>query len=567
MTTLPIWSGGLQNTIEHPGIALNQELQLMIPSQHIIAIDDKPVCPHNPFATIAAVQSQQIITNGSQQIRNVTVKLLSPPIIVSLRKEQTFDGNDYNSRINKNKGNIMSAAELNYFKNRNNNVTLFIHGYNVAYGQFGPKADKVILDPSTLSLGLPAIFISGQGDSTIYRDLSMLRQYFPQIPPNTTSINGRADLEVMLNGTDAHNWIIHMEDNLNRATTQFNRTNYLKFERLLNIAWSGDPFPLDYVAAIQAISDPKIEPATHLAQIIMELKAAGINNINVIAHSLGNGLLVKAMDILGKNNPNIISHAFLWQPAIPDNTFARTEKEHDPAYFMDPALDPWYVPDAYKAAQQMTILYSFNDNILGPIMPHQAIQEQIDQEKDTKELWMGRIFTYFGISLYILSVWIGVPPEYLLLSGVRQRYYLTWIALYPCSKDGHYFNKQFSNEVEYWSIKESIGFNIILEQLSQEQYTQFDLMIPCIKELFALMKVLENSSYRPSAAMGYSGPDLESPLMQNLLESGKLILINQSEWLWEHSGMRIPAERVMQNVYQKHIIGGDGVKQFGLYTL
>lgn len=567
MTTLPIWSGGIQNTIEHPNITLNQELQLMIPSQHIVAIDDKPVFPHDPLAIIEAPQSQQIVTIGNQQQRSVTIKLLSPPIIVSLRKEETFDGNDYYARMSKNNGNILSQTEINYFKARNNNATLFIHGYNVAYGKFGPKADKVILDPSTLSLGLPAIFMSGQGDSTIYRDLSVLRLYFPQIPINTTAINGHADLEVVLNGTDAHNWIIHMEDNLNRATRQFDRTNYLKFERIINITWSGDPFPLDYVTAIQAISDPKIEPAKHLAQLIIELKNAGINEINIIAHSLGNGLLIKVMDILGEQYPDIINHAFLWQPAIPDNTFARTEKDHDPAYFMEPTLDPWYVPNAYKSAQKITILYSFNDNILGPIIPHQAIQDQIDEEKDTKELWMGRLLTVYGSSLYILSSWIGIPPEYLLLSGVREKYYLTWISVYPCSKDGHYFDKQFAKEVNYWVTKETLGLNLILDQLAQSQNDQFNLVMPCAKELFTLMKVLECSPYRPSAAMGYSGPDLESPLMQNLLHSGKLILINQSEWLWEHSGMRIPTDRVMLNVYQKHIMGGDGIQKFGLYHL
>lgn len=567
MSTLPIWSGGLQDVIEHPGVELNQELQLLIPNQHIIAIDNNPIAPHKPIAQIPAPQEQQITNTNNQRQRAVTIKLLSPPIIVSLRKEETIDGNDYNSRINFNNGNILSSSEINYFKNRQNNITIFIHGYNIGYGKFGPKADKVTLDPSTLSLGLPAIFMTGQGDSTIYRDLDILRQYFPQIPLNTTSINGRADLEVMLNGTDAHNWIIRMEDNLNRATNQFNRTNYLKFERILNITWSGDPFPLNYVEAIQAISDPKVEPAKHLAQLIMQLKNEGITEINVIAHSLGNGLLVKAMDILGQQCPDVINHTFLWQPAIPDNTFSRTDNYHDPSYYINPTFDPWYVPNAYKAAQKITVLYSYNDNILGPFLPNQANQSEINQQKDTKELWMARLFTPFGLSIYILSNWIGIPPEYLLRSGVREKYYRTWISLYPSTKSGHYFSKQFSDEVSYWVTKESAGLNLIYDQLLQLQNNQLDYITPCVNELFTLTKVLENSSYRPCAAMGYSGPNLENKLMQNLLDTGKLILVNQTSWLWEHSGIRIPADRVMQNVYQKHIIGGDGMHQFGLYNV
>ena len=567
MNVLPIWSGGLQDTLEHPGVTLNQELQLLVPNQHIIAIDNQPVLPYEPMPTIPAPQPQQIITTAQQQTRSVTIQLLSPPIIVSLRKEETIDGNDYVTRMNKYNGNILSPAEMSYFKNRQSNVTLFIHGYNIAYGKFGTKAENVTLDPTTLSLGLPAIFMTGQGDSTIYRDVAMLRQFFPQIPINTTSINGYADMEVILNGTDAHNWMIHMEDNLNRATKQFNRINYLKYERIINITWSGDPFPLDYVFAIQAISDPKVEPAKHLGQLIMQLKNEGIAQINVIAHSLGNGLLVKAMDILGVQRPDVISHAFLWQAAIPDNTFSRTDNDHDPAYYINPTLDPWYVPNAYKAAQKITVLYSYNDNILGPRLPHQLNQAEIDDEKDSKELWMSRLLTSFGLSMYILSNWIGVPPEYLLRSGVREQYYRTWISIYPCTKDGHYFNKEFSKEVFYWVTKDSVGLNLIFDLLQQGQNNEFETIMPCVKELFTLSKVLENSSYRPHAAMGYSGPDMESKLMKNLLAAGRLILVNQSPWLWEHSGMRIPADRVMKNVYQKHIVGGDGMHQFGLFNV
>jgi hypothetical protein len=153
-----------------------------------------------------------------------------------------------------------------------------------------------------------------------------------------------------------------------------------------------------------------------------------------------------------------------------------------------------------------------------------------------------------------------------LRSGVREKYYRTWISLYPCTTDGHYFDKQFSDEVSYWVTKESLGLSLIYHQLAQESHDLLEMITPCLEELFTLKKVLENSPYRPCAAMGYSGPDLESKLMQNMLESGKLILVNQTAWLWEHSGMRIPADRIMQNVYQKHIIGGDGMHQFGLYN-
>lgn len=67
--------------------------------------------------------------------------------------------------------------------------------------------------------------------------------------------------------------------------------------------------------------------------------------------------------------------------------------------------------------------------------------------------------------------------------------------------------------------------------------------------------------------MGYSGPDTNSALIKKLLASGKLITIDQTQWLWDHSGMRIPSAQLMQNVYEKHIIGGDGAHAFGLYGI
>lgn len=567
MPTLPIWSGGLQDVIEHPGIDLAQDLQLIIPTQHLVAIDGQPIPPHSPESKISSAQSAQIKIINNQRQRNVAIQLLSPPIMISLRDEQYGDGNDYQSRLLVNNGKMLSKSEINYFKNRGSNATLFIHGYNVAYGKFGPKADNVVLDPSTLMLNLPAIFITGQGDSTVYRDINILRNAFPQIPDNVTSINGCADLEIMLNGSEAHNWLIRMEDNLNRATRAFNRDNYLKFERIINISWSGDPFPLDYVDAIRAISDPKIKPAQRLADVIFELKEAGVNAINIIAHSLGNGLLVKTMEYLGEKNQNIIAHAFLWQPAIPDNVFSLDSQTHDPSYYFDPALDPWYVPHAYRSAQKISILYSFNDNILGPLLPNQANQAEIENEKSVKELWSAKALSPFGLSLYLLSSWIGVPPSNLINSYARQKYYLTWISVYPATIDGHVFDKNFANEISYWTSKDYNSLTKIIDQVSLASHNILTTIMPFINELFTLAKVVENSPYRPNAAMGYSGPEMNSALMKNMLASGKLINIDQTQWLWDHSAMRIPTDQIMQNSYEKHIIGGDGTHAFGLYDI
>jgi hypothetical protein len=287
----------------------------------------------------------------------------------------------------------------------------------------------------------------------------------------------------------------------------------------------------------------------------------------VIGHSLGCGLLIKAMDIVGKQNPHAISHAFLWQAAIPDNAFSRDANTHETGYYFDPTLDPWYVPHALNSAQKITVLYSNNDNTLGPIPPHQSNQIEIDQDKSVKELWSARALSPFGLSLYLLATWIGVPVDYFLHGYTRQQYYNTWISIYPRTKDGHYFSKSFATEVGYWVNKEYDNITQITDHLSRQHHSILETIAPCVDELFTLAKVIENSPYKPAAAMGYSGPELNTPTMQNLKATGKLITVDQTQWLWDHSGMRVPSAALMQNVYQKHVIGGDGSHDFGIYSI
>ena len=89
--------------------------------------------------------------------------------------------------------------------------------------------------------------------------------------------NGRI-LLAKLNGTDDHNWWIHMEDNLNHATGQFDRKNYLPYTRVINVAWPGDPkFSGDYLVANQS----SVEPGRRLAKLLKQLKQHDIK-INII---------------------------------------------------------------------------------------------------------------------------------------------------------------------------------------------------------------------------------------------------------------------------------------------
>src|SRR5690606_10905025 len=92
-----------------------------------------------------------------------------------------------------------------------------------------------------------------------------------------------------LNGSGAHHWYLHMEDNLNRATGRFDRSDYSKYTRLIHLAWSGDVSSLDYMTAETRAN----KAGFGLARVIDQLTAEGIA-VNIIAHSLGNRVLLVA---------------------------------------------------------------------------------------------------------------------------------------------------------------------------------------------------------------------------------------------------------------------------------
>ena len=62
-------------------------------------------------------------------------------------------------------------------------------------------------------------------------------------------------------------------------------------------------------------------------------------------------------------------------------------------------------------------------------------------------------------------------------------------------------------------------------------------------------------------AMGYSGPD------QNTVDclADKLTVIDQTPWLYSHSGMRVPSDDLMQHVYRERIWKGSPGYHFGNY--
>jgi len=296
---------------------------------------------------------------------HLKLRLLHPPIIIDLRTE------------NKKQNYLLSKTELEYFQTTQSNATLFIHGYNVDFGEFGqqisalisktnhlcPTAGQVyyqdhsnLLNPSKSSL-LKLKFTDAP--ATVWRDRQHLKNIFGHAMRYFKLTNDR------LNGDGAHNWWLHIEYNLNKAAG-FKGFNYYyqpkqpQYTRIINIAWSGSPASgLDYLA-IQPIAE---KASVKLVDLIKQLKDNHIK-INIIAHSAGNIVLIKAMHLLGQQTPfkNCIENTFMWEAALPNTALSPKADLFDNSF-----TDFWQTEKAYLAAKKIHVLYSKHDNILGPI--------------------------------------------------------------------------------------------------------------------------------------------------------------------------------------------------------
>jgi type VI secretion system secreted protein VgrG len=292
----------------------------------------------------APLESTNSENPGAQQKENTPKKssIHIPPLMVISLYDQDAGTSPYHQYFTPPtetdqffKKDYISADEIAYFKSQGNNATLFIHGFNVGYGKL---RDLFKVNANQENNFNESIF----SRNDLYRDEDQLRFYFPEIYWDDVVC---AEPYEGLNGTDAHAWWLCMEWNLNQASRQFDEENYSSYTRLLHVAWQGKPTcSLDYMAAVlQAKAAGK-----KLAPLILQLKDAGIN-VNIIAHSLGNCVVLQAMELLASSYENIINQFFMWQPALGSNAFS---------------VD---FPHAIAAAKKVTIFYSEHDNVLGEV--------------------------------------------------------------------------------------------------------------------------------------------------------------------------------------------------------
>ncbi len=81
---------------------------------------------------------------------------------------------------------------------------------------------------------------------------------------------------------------------------------------------------------------------------------------NIIAHSMGNRVLLKMMDLLGEDDSNadIIEHVFLCEAAVPQNALS-----DDPKKDISVKQNCHFI-NATKVAKKISVLYSKHDGVL-----------------------------------------------------------------------------------------------------------------------------------------------------------------------------------------------------------
>ena len=242
------------------------------------------------------------------------------------------------------------------------------------------------------------------------------------------------------NGTGAHAWWLNMSHNLNQATGQFDGSDYQKYTPVLGVAWQGNTEATDFLANIASAK----AAGSMVGALIKQLSDAKIE-VNVIAHSMGNLVLLEALHLLGEEGKaDCVNHAFLWEAAVPNTALSPTPNPAD-------KNGTWSFPKAVNAAKSISILYSQNDNILGAIPSNQRAQIEINRQKPIAELLPALFLQALNLhSAYEMAIWSGVAVSDLFHADKLDSIYQTWVMQHPSDQYGKPFPTTLDNAVELY---------------------------------------------------------------------------------------------------------------------
>lgn len=301
---------------------------------------------------------KEIVIDKNSLTTAIESNYLRPPIYLRIRKK--FAPENFTC-------DQLSSEQINYFKVKGNNVTIFIHGYSVIDGCFGKEHINIEMPGDRLvSSGNNPNHFNSMSVSTYGQDCTYLRHFDSiynalggRIPINIDLINNQPfsdeAVDNALNGTGAHNWLLHMEYNLNCAAAGIYpfpwEQKALDYTRILGIHWPGN-------VVFWEAQQNAVPSGITLAILLQQLHEAGLS-INIIAHSLGNLVALQALEVLADQNKyGYVDHMVVWQAAVAQHALSPINlpksKQEKFAYF----------PLAHLAAKQFTILFSKRDLVL-----------------------------------------------------------------------------------------------------------------------------------------------------------------------------------------------------------
>lgn len=494
-----------------------------------------------------------MITIQSQDWQNdntVEITLLPPSIVIDCRPHAQNPA--------------LSSEQLAYLQANGNNATLFIHGFDVPVGAYG----------------LVQLAYQNSLASTLYRE------------PTDYLINGAIDPDI--NGSGAYNWFVCMEHNLNVACG-FDGKDYSKYTRIIGIIWNGDPPSiLDYIVAVKNASGA----ANHLIVLLKQLLQHKIS-INVMAHSLGNQVMLNSLELLGQDAAyaQSIEHVVMWEAAVPDNSFS------DPAVNEDFSKD-YRFPNAHKAMKKVTAFYSQHDNVLGPVdKTDPDLKQKLDDPSGgivvTAIAQIINWFDEFDIADHVKSVYnianmFGTPfTELLKNPDYRESFYRRWIGLHPANQHGLAFPSSLEEQISHLEQACPDPFNALtlvfggydkglIRGIVQSEFDLVDLKakewlgipekwvdklihrpykVPIVRDKIGnamaalIITVMISKGAEPRPAMGYSGPLLTEPQTAEMFKNGQLYTVDQTAYYFTHSALRIPSPDIMNLSYKAQLMG------------
>lgn len=513
------------------------------------------------------------------------------------------------------------------------NVTLFIHGYDVEPGKLGQCIESVKQESTwsqierTFELtrkddGLTVNF--SDVDASVYQELSVLKQRFPIIKNNQDFLE-----RYSVNGSGDHAWLLAIEHYANKAAG-LDQKGYDAYQRMIGVCWPALPDSIvDYIQVTQRIR--VIGQKT--AGLIKQLLNAGFE-VNVVAHSLGCGVLMQALNQLGQE-PSLkkVNHCFLWEAAVPSTIFSTRgyDLQKDKASMqLLMERDLWYVPHAKDAAQKFVVLHSENDNVLGPIPQEQRSgksQFYVNAQKPfVSELIPAVMLSFLELgSLYDIAMNLNIPSRDMIDVRCFSKIYRQWWQRYQPIQDkkGRFYPDsldkriaQLSNQeflvAKYWiadqyqknkeiihqyieaarkackntDVTDDLDYEVLAYmtasilagsdwRLKLDDIMKIEVMdvvnmgedlsdtvfverrsVDVLYGLRVKLPILFNSMFMDNnidypCALGYQGADLKDPATQQLLSSGKLEQIDQTDCLFSHSGIKSPSHDLFQKIYQQ----------------